>query len=117
MRFAWFFFGMVSLALGAIGAVTPILPTVPLVLLAAFCFARSSTRMHDWLLNHPVFGASIADWRERGAISAPAKRLATLSIGAAFLISVALGLATWLLLLQATILGAVLIFIWTRPQA
>lgn len=40
--------GCVSLALGAIGAVLPLLPTVPFLMLAAFCFAKSSERLNNW---------------------------------------------------------------------
>jgi hypothetical protein len=54
--------GIVSLALGILGAFLPLLPTVPLVLLSAFCFARSSERLHQWLLNHRVFGRIIQDF-------------------------------------------------------
>ena len=60
--------GWLSLGLGAIGAVLPLLPTVPFVILAAFCFARSSPRLEAWLVGHPVFGPHIAAWRDYGAI-------------------------------------------------
>lgn len=40
--------GCIALALGAIGAVLPILPTVPFLLLAAFCFSRSSEKLDTW---------------------------------------------------------------------
>ncbi len=40
--------GFISVGLGAIGAVLPILPTFPFLLLAAFCFARSSEKINNW---------------------------------------------------------------------
>jgi uncharacterized membrane protein YbaN (DUF454 family) len=108
--------GMMSLGFGLLGVVLPLLPTVPLIILAAFCFARSSETMHQWLVEHPKLGPGIADWRAHGAISRKGKRLATLSIGMAFGISVAMGVALNLLILQGVVLSCTLLFIWTRPS-
>lgn len=116
MRIIWLSCGFLALGLGAVGVVLPLLPTVPFLLLAAFCFARSSERFHGWLLEHPVFGPPIADWRRSGAIRRKAKYLATASIGAAFLISVLLGLKPWVLMVQGVVLLGVLIFLWSRPE-
>ena len=69
--------GWASLGLGAIGAFVPLLPTVPFVILAAFCFARSSPQLESWLLTHPHFGHHIVAWREKGAISRKGKVAAT----------------------------------------
>ncbi|MFD0982218.1 YbaN family protein [Tropicimonas aquimaris] len=115
MRVLWGAAGAVALGLGAIGIVLPLVPTVPFVLLAAFCFSRSSDRMHDWLVEHKVFGPPIRDWRESGAISRRGKRYASVSIGAVFAVSLVIGLRPALLAIQATVLSAVLLFIWTRP--
>lgn len=57
--------GLISLALGALGIFLPILPTTPLMLLAAFCFARSSQRLHGYLVNHRVFGEYISNYYNR----------------------------------------------------
>jgi hypothetical protein len=54
--------GWIALALGVVGLFLPVLPTAPFVLLAAACFARSSERLHDWLIEHPVFGAHIESY-------------------------------------------------------
>lgn len=116
MRLFWAILGVLSLGLGVIGIAVPLLPTVPFILLAAFCFARSSERLHDWLLTHPRFGAIIEDWNRNGAISPRVKRISTVSILAVFSISVLMGLRPLILGIQAVTLGCVAIFIWTRPN-
>jgi len=116
MRVFWMTLGLLSVALGMIGIFLPLLPTVPFILLAAFCFARSSERLHHWLVNHRHFGPVIIDWQERGAVSARAKRLATVSILAVFAISLALQVGVTVLIIQAVVLSAVLLFLWTRPN-
>ena len=47
--------GCISLGLGIIGVILPILPTVPFMLLAAFCFARSSERLDGWFKNTKLY--------------------------------------------------------------
>lgn len=117
IRALWLCGGLIAFALGVIGAFLPLLPTVPFLLLAAFCFARSSERLHHWLLSHPKFGKSIVDWNERGAISRQAKGLASLSIMATFSISIFLDLPLKIIAAQAVTLGLVTAFIWTRPES
>lgn len=116
MRFLWLCLGLTCLALAAIGLVLPLLPTVPFLLLAAFFFARSSERLHNWLLSHPQLGPPIEDWQARGAINPTAKRIATLSILLVFGVSLALGLRPLILLVQGLVLAGVLLFIWSRPN-
>lgn len=116
MRAVYLIIGVISLALGAVGAFLPLIPTVPLWLLAAFCFAKSSDRLHKWINEHPVTGPPILAWREKGAISLRSKRLATVSILTVFAVSVLLNVRLTILVIQAGVLIAVLIFIWTRPR-
>ena len=107
--------GLISLAIGAVGIFVPLLPTTPLVLVAAFCFANSSERLHQWLLDHNVFGPLIDNWRRYGAISRNAKIMSVASMVAVLLVSWWLGVATWIIGLQAVILGCSAAFILTRP--
>ncbi|MBA84124.1 YbaN family protein [Thalassobius sp. S69A] len=117
MRYIWAILGLISVAIGLVGIILPLVPTVPLMILAAFFFARSSERLHNWLISHPTFGPSIQDWQDHGAISAKGKRIATLSIAVVFAISLIMGLRPMILIIQAITLGAVLTFIWTRPNS
>ena len=116
MKLFWMILGLLAVVLAAIGVVVPLLPTVPFLLLAAFCFARSSVRLHTWLVTHKTFGPMISDWASSGAISRPAKRYATLSIVAVFCLSLLLEVSLGLLIMQALVLSCVLGFIWTRPN-
>tara|TARA_R110002072_G_scaffold171065_2_gene324823 strand:+ start:415 stop:795 length:381 start_codon:yes stop_codon:yes gene_type:complete len=114
-RFLWVAAGGLSLAVGIIGIAVPLLPTTPFVLLAAFAFARSSPRLHRWLVSHRRFGPMITDWQRHGAISRPAKQMAMASLVVVFLISVAFNAPIHVLAIQAVILTGVGIFILSRP--
>ena len=60
--------GTFSLALAVAGIFLPLLPTTPLLLLAAWCFVRSSPRLYEWLMEHPKLGPYIRNFRENRAI-------------------------------------------------
>lgn len=68
----------------------PILPTTPFLLLAAYCFARSSTRLHHWLVSHPRLGTYVVGFVYGGAIPRRAKRTALLALWPGIIASVAL---------------------------
>ncbi len=107
--------GICSLALGAVGVFVPLLPTTPFVLVAAFAFANSSDRLHQWLLDHNVFGPLIANWRRHGAISRPAKTISLLSMAAILAISLLLAAPAHAIIVQGVVLGACALFIVSRP--
>lgn len=65
--------GSITLIMGVIGIFLPLLPTTPFILLAAFCFLRSSKRLYNWLINHKLFGRYIRDFLEYKEIKRKAK--------------------------------------------
>ena len=76
MRIVYFSLGWVMVALGVIGLVMPLMPGVVFLIIAAWCFARSSPRLEGWLLDHPTLGKPLRDWRASGAIPPSGKAMA-----------------------------------------
>ena len=116
MRILWLLAGFFFTGVGIVGAFLPVLPTTVFLLIAAACFARSSPRMHGWLIHHPTLGPPIRNWQENGAISRGAKRLAIGTMTAVFALSLIIGL-TWRVLVPQVVLMAIgAAFILTRPD-
>lgn len=72
-KFVFVIVGLISLALGAIGTVLPILPTVPFLLLAAFCFANSSERLHDWFVATKLYQDNLETFMKGHGMTKAAK--------------------------------------------
>jgi uncharacterized membrane protein YbaN (DUF454 family) len=64
VKILYFLGGTFSLTLGIIGIALPILPTTPFLLLAAACYARSSQRFYNWLINNRILGSYIRNYLE-----------------------------------------------------
>ena len=54
--------GCLGLALGAVGAVVPLLPAFPFLMLAAFCFAKSSERLHAWFTSTSLYKKNLESY-------------------------------------------------------
>jgi len=65
--------GLASVGMAYLGVILPGLPTTPWVLLASYCFSRSSPRLRRWLRRSPIFGRLIQDWEEHHGIRGPVK--------------------------------------------
>lgn len=61
----WFSLGVLLLGIAYIGIFLPGLPWSTPTVGAAYCFAKSSDRMHDWLYNHKLFGPFLTNWKEK----------------------------------------------------
>lgn len=87
IRWAFFIMGFLFVGLGILGAILPGMPTTVFILLAGYCWAKSSRRFHGWLLRHKVFGKMLIDWEERRAMPRFAKYLAwsMMAMSSAFL--------------------------------
>lgn len=54
--------GCIGVGLGAVGAVLPLLPAFPFLLLAAFCFARSSEKLNNWFINTRLYKENLESY-------------------------------------------------------
>lgn len=54
--------GCVGVGMGAVGAVVPMLPAFPFLMLATFCFARSSEKLDHWFKNTKLYKDNLADF-------------------------------------------------------
>ena len=57
--------GCICLALGTVGIVLPILPTVPFFMATAFCFAKSSERLHRWFVSSNMYKKHLQSFVEK----------------------------------------------------
>jgi uncharacterized membrane protein YbaN (DUF454 family) len=89
-------FGWLCVALGTIGVVTPGLPTTVFIIMAAWAFARSSRRFHDWLFNHRLFGLTLINWERNRVIPAKAKVMAVSMMSLSVLAVAILGAGSWM---------------------
>jgi len=80
--------GCISLALGFAGIFLPLLPTTPFVLLSAFCFAKSSPRLYQWMIENKWFGPTIIQWQNHRTVSRAVKKRAIFMVTVTFSISI-----------------------------
>ena len=117
MRGVFLTLGIGFVVLGFIGAFLPVLPTTPLLILAAACFARSSPRLENWLLQHPQFGPLLRNWRARGAIPVKAKLMALGGMAIGFALFWLGGHpGPWLTAAVALLMLTGLIYVFSRPS-
>lgn len=116
MKMFWLFLGWGAFALGIIGAFLPVVPTVPFMLLSLIGFAKSSPKMRNRILRHPQFGPPIRDWLRYGTITRRTKIFSSVAMACGVVIAAAIGLPVWIVATQASVLIAISIYLWTRPE-
>ncbi|MBN5400799.1 DUF454 family protein [Serratia bockelmannii] len=107
--------GWLAVVLATLGVVLPLLPTTPFLLLAAWCFARSSPRFHHWLLYRSWFGSYLRHWQQHRALPPGAKWKAVLVIVLTFACSLWLVKIWWVRGLLLLMLAILLTFMLRLP--
>jgi uncharacterized membrane protein YbaN (DUF454 family) len=112
----YFSVGAVSVVLGVIGIFVPLWPTTCFLLLAGWCFARSSRRAERWLHENRLFGRYLRDYRERGVISARVRTTSVATLWAFIAVSgFLLASRLWAVALLLLVASAVTAHLYSLP--
>ena len=102
-RFLFLTAGLICVGLGVLGIALPGLPTTPFMLVASYCFARSSPALHKRLLDHPRVGPGIKRFQETRALP---RRIKLTALTAAWL---GVSSSAYLMSNTAPVLSAVIV--------
>ena len=86
-RLIWLIIGLISLVFVGIGAVVPMIPYFPFLMLSTFCFAKSSERLHQWIINTELYKKNLDSFVKGKGMTKAAK----IRIMATFTVVMAIG--------------------------
>ena len=112
------FFGTVFVGLGVLGMFLPLMPTTVFLLLAAYCYSKSSERFHDWLLTNRWCGKYIRNYKDGRGMTVRDKATSLTLLWASILVSMwFVAGKLWLVLLLAAVAVAVTVhLLWIRTR-
>jgi uncharacterized membrane protein YbaN (DUF454 family) len=110
------FLGTVCVGLGVLGIFLPLMPTTVFLLLAAYCYSKSSDRFHTWLLGNRWLGKYITTYRSGQGITVRQKCTTILTLWASIGFSIwFIGGTFWITLLLAAIaVGVTIHILWLK---
>lgn len=73
MKIIYFIIGWIMLILGSIGVILPVLPTAPFLLVATYCFAKSSKRFHQWFVHTKLYRNHVESFVQERAMTLKSK--------------------------------------------
>lgn len=108
IKMLWRIAGLFFVGCAYIGAIVPGIPTTVFLMLALWCFSKSSEKLRNWIWEHPIFGPYVQDWTEKRIYPTKAKWIMLTCCAASYawliyialkpiaLISIALFMLFWL---------------------
>jgi uncharacterized membrane protein YbaN (DUF454 family) len=106
--------GCVAVGFAFAGMFLPLVPTTPFLLLAAFCFSRGSSTLHQWLIGHPTMGPVIRDWNQKRIIRRRTKVAATVTLVVLMIPALVGNFQSALKLVSILVSIVVLLMIWRQ---
>lgn len=108
--------GCIGMGLGAVGAVVPMLPAFPFLMLAAYCFAKSSKRLNDWFINTKLYKDNLESYVQGKGMTKEAKcrviKTVSLLMSIGFLIMLSKGVYIGCMVLFGVWVFHIVYFVW-----
>ena len=112
----WFTLGIICLGIAYIGVITPGIPWSTPTVAAAFCFAKSSKRWHDYMMNHRVFGPFLRDWSEHRVFPRRGKIMMFITMDISLIILWITTQNVWLVLAVAAVMAITCAWAFRLPN-
>ncbi|MDK1290345.1 YbaN family protein [Pseudoalteromonas umbrosa] len=116
VKYTYLLGGTISLGFALIGAILPIMPTTVFLLIALWCFSKSSARLEHWLLTHPKFGHILNNWRQAQVVPRPAKYLAAAGMSVSLIISGIVFSFGWLQMFLTVLFAFICNYLFSKPS-
>ena len=102
--------GFIFVGLGFIGIIVPGMPTTVFMILAAACFAKSSPKFEQWILDLPGIGRLVQDHRDGLGMPQKSKAIAITMMVLAVTLSIIFAITSTLV--QILVGGGGIIGVW-----
>lgn len=115
-RILYIILGCIGVGLGAVGAAVPMLPAFPFLMLAAFCFARSSEKLDRWFKGTKLYKDNLEDYVAGRGMTVKTKVrimiMVTLLMSVGFIMMGLKGIVTGCIVLGCVWAFHIVYFIW-----
>ena len=115
-RYFWIILGFMSLGMAYLGVILPGLPYSPFIVFAAYCFAKSSPRMHNWIMNHKLFGPFINNWNQKRVFPLKLKFFMLASMSVSLILMYTSGVPARGIVYTGIFMALVAIWAWRFPS-
>lgn len=107
--------GFVCLAMAYVGIVVPGIPFSIFLVGAAYCFSKSSERMHNWIYSHETFGPFLTNWHEKRIFPTKMKYMMVAVMSSTLLITWLLTTNINIVIYSGLVMAAVAVWAWRYP--
>jgi|TARA_B110000503_G_scaffold105522_1_gene157469 uncharacterized protein len=114
-KYLWMGLGFISLGMAYIGVITPGLPYSIFVVFAAYCFSKGNERMHNWIMNHKLFGPFLRNWGERRVFPTKMKFFMVFMMSTSLCIMLFTGVKPIGIISTAIFMACVAVWAWRFP--